>query len=42
MYFNRTTAELPEELKISVLEVLFDMLMVHEHDFLQRQGETVS
>ncbi|KAK2461194.1 hypothetical protein APHAL10511_006721 [Amanita phalloides] len=40
MYFKRISAELPEELKISVLEVLFDLLMVHEHDFLQRQGET--
>ncbi|KAF8635378.1 hypothetical protein AX15_000383 [Amanita polypyramis BW_CC] len=40
MYFDRVAAELPEELKISVLEVLFDMLMVHEHDFLQRQGHT--
>ncbi|KAM6503308.1 Nuclear condensing complex subunit [Amanita muscaria] len=40
MYFKRATSNLSEELKMSVLQVMFDMLMVHEHDFLQRQGET--
>ncbi|KAF8636938.1 hypothetical protein AX17_003189 [Amanita inopinata Kibby_2008] len=39
-FFNQAVASLPEELKINVLEVVFDMLMVHEHDFLQGQGET--
>lgn len=32
----------PEALKISIIQVVFDMLMVHENDFLQEGSENVS
>ncbi|PFH49328.1 hypothetical protein AMATHDRAFT_147847 [Amanita thiersii Skay4041] len=39
LFFNQTIVDIPEDLKMNILEVVFDMLMVHEHDFVQKHPD---
>ena len=41
LFVNQIQAA-PELLKIRVLKIVFDILMVHEGEFLGRPGDTVS